>query len=349
MLRYFQAMWCSSSPKLTRKNRTVKMTTLGLRTIVMSAVLAAAVALAASPQAQTSTSQRLVVVVNDYPITDYDVDQRMRLNEMMGHASGSEAQQRKTALEALIDDVIKRAEAKRLNLEPTEQQIAEAIERMAKSTGSTVEGLTSMLRPKGVSMNTLKQYVSASLAFNGIATRQYNVQVNVDESEIDRRLASMKSDPRFKPVPVFELQEIALPVEQTAESMIDQLFQARVIEAQQLVQRFTSCDKTRAAASGIFNVKISEVIQVPVEQLPNDMKKALEEAGPGKLLGPMRISDGIQFIAFCRRTTVETTPPTRDMVESLLLNEKYQLASQRILRDLRRSAYIDYKESSRTQ
>ena len=63
----------------------------------------------------------------------------------------------------------------------------------------------------------------------------------------------------------------------------------------------------------------------------------------------MRIADGIQFIAFCRRTTVETTPPTRDMVENLLLNEKYQLASQRILRDLRRSAYIDYKESSHTQ
>jgi hypothetical protein len=37
------------------------------------------------------------------------------------------------------------------------------------------------------------------------------------------------------------------------------------------------------------------------------------------------------------------------MVENQLLNEKHQLASQRILRDLRRSAYIDYKDSSRTQ
>jgi hypothetical protein len=187
-------------PDSGRKIARVKMRTLGLRTIFMSAVLAATVALAASPQAQTATSQRLVVVVNDHPITDYDVDQRMRLNEVLGNSSGSEAQQRKAALEGLIDDVIKRAEAKRLNLEPTEQQVAEAIERMARNTGSTVDGLTAILRPKGVSMNTLKQYVSASLAFNWIANRQYNVQVNVDPSEVDRRLASMKSDPRFKPV-----------------------------------------------------------------------------------------------------------------------------------------------------
>ncbi len=315
----------------------------------MSAVLAATVVLAASPQAQTATSQRLVVVVNDHPITDYDVDQRMRLNEVLGNSSGSEAQQRKAALEGLIDDVIKRAEAKRLNLEPTEQQVAEAIERMARNTGSTVDGLTAILRPKGVSMNTLRQYVSASLAFNWIANRQYNIQVNVDPSEIDRRLASMKSDPRFKPVLVYELQEVALPVEQLGDAMADQLFQARAVEAQQLIQRFTGCANTRAAASGIFNVKISDVVKVPADQLPNDMKKALEDAGPGKLLGPMRIADGIQFIAFCRRTTVETPPPTREMVENQLHNEKYQLASQRILRDLRRSAYIDYKDSSRTQ
>jgi peptidyl-prolyl cis-trans isomerase SurA len=46
---------------------------------------------------------------------------------------------------------------------------------------------------------------------------------------------------------------------------------------------------------------------------------------------------------------VEPPRPTREMVENMLLNEKHQLASQRILRELRRSAYIDYKDTSYTQ
>jgi hypothetical protein len=46
---------------------------------------------------------------------------------------------------------------------------------------------------------------------------------------------------------------------------------------------------------------------------------------------------------------VEPPKPTREMVESMLRNEKHDMASQRILRDLRRTAYIDYKDPSYTQ
>ena len=349
MLRYFQAMWCSSSPNSTRKNRTVKMRTLGLRTIVMSAVVAAAVALAASPQAQTATSQRLVVVVNDYPITDFDIDQRMRLKQALGSSGGSEAQQRKAALEELIDDVIKEAEAKRYKLEPNDQQIADSIEKMAKNIGTTTKGLTETLKARGVSIGTLNQYVKSSIAFNWIASRQYNVKVEVDPAEVDRRMANIQSDPRFRPVEVYELQEISLPVEQMGEAMAPQLFQARAIEAQQFMQRFDGCGNTRAAASGIFNVKITKTIQIAAKDLPADMRQALDQVGPGRLLGPMRGAEGVQIVAFCGQSTVEPQKPTREMVESLLANEKHELASQRILRDLRRSAYIDYKEPSRTQ
>jgi len=325
------------------------MSTLGLRTLLMSAVLAAGLAFAAVPQAHTANSQRLVVVVNDLPITDYDIDQRLRLNQALGSSRGSETQQRKQALEDLIDDVIKQVEAKRSKIEPTEQQVAEAIDRMAKNMGTTAAALGETMKSRGVAMTTLKQYVKSSLAFNWIATRQYNVKVDVDPSEVDRRLSSMISDPRFKPVSVYELQEISLPVEQMEESMMGQLLQARAIEAQQFMQRFEGCSNSRAAASGIFNVRITDTVQVPADQLPKDMKQALDQVGTGRLLGPMRSAEGVQIVAFCGRTTVEPPKPTREMVESLLLNEKHRLASERILRELRRSAYIDYKDPPRTQ
>ena len=314
----------------------------------MSTVLAASLTLPATLEA-TAASQRLVVVVNDQPITDYDIDQRVRLKQALGSSKGSDAQQRKVALEELIDDVIKQAEAKRNKIEPTDKQIADSIERMTKNMGTTPAALTETLGSKGVSMNALKHYVKASLAFNWIATKQYNIKVDVEPSEVDRRLASIQADPRFKPVDVYELQEISLPVEDMGEAAAAQLFQARAIEASQFMQRFENCGNTKAAASGIFNVKITKTIQIASDQLPKDMRAALDKVGPGKLLGPMRGPEGVQIVAFCVRSTVEPPQPTREVVENMLTNEKHDLASQRILRDLRRTAYIDYKDPSQPQ
>lgn len=323
------------------------------RAILMSTVLAAGLALAAVPGGPgglgAQASQRLVVVVNDHPITDYDIDQRVRLKQALGGSGGSAAEQRKAALQDLVDDVIKQAEAKRNKVAPNDTQISEAIERMATNIGTTPAGLTKTLESKGVSMNALKQYVAASLAFNWIASQQYNVTVDVDSAEVDRRMANIQADPRFEPVSVYELREISLPVEDMAGAAAPQLLQARAIEAQQFMQRFESCANARDAAKGIYNVKVTDTIQVAAKDLPDDMRKALDEAGAGNLLGPMRGPKGVQVVAFCGRSTVEPPKPTRDQVESMLRNEKHDMASQRILRDLRRSAYIDYKDPSLTQ
>lgn len=348
MLRHLQAIRGGRAPDGRRSDLNPTMTTKGWRAILMSAALAAGFAVALLPAAY-ATLQRLVVVVNDQPITDYDIDQRMRLTQVLGATSGSDAQRRKAALEGLIDDVIKQAEAKRYKLEPNDQQIAESIERIAKNIGTTSQGLSETLAAKGVAMNSLKQYVKASLAFGWVATRQYNVKVEVEPSEVDRKLASIEADPRFKPVLVYELQEISLPVEEMGEGMATQLLQARAIEAQQFMQRFQNCGNTKAAASGIYNVQITKTIQVAAGDLPGDMRKALDDVGPGKLLGPMRSPKGVQVVAFCGRSTVSPPKPTRAIVESMLSNEKHDMASQRILRDLRRTAYIDYKDPSYTQ
>jgi peptidyl-prolyl cis-trans isomerase SurA len=346
MLRYLKAIRWGLDPMTKREwNMTANRP---WRAILMSTVLAAGLALAAAPAVEAA-SQRLVVVVNDHPITDFDIDQRMRLKQALGGSGGSAAEQRKAALQDLIDDVIKQAEAKRNKIAPNDQQVSDAIARMASNIGTTPAGLTKTLQSKGVSMNALKQYVSASLAFNWIAVQQYNVSVDVDSAEVDRRLASIQADPRFQPVSVYELREISLPVEDMGGAAAPQLFQARAIEAQQYMQRFESCGKARDAAKGIFNVKITDTIQVAAQDLPADMRKALDDVGAGNLLGPMRGPEGIQIVAFCGRTRLEPPKPTREQVETMLRNEKHDMASQRILRDLRRSAYIDYKDPSLTQ
>ena len=49
--------------------------------------------------------------------------------------------------------------------------------------------------------------------------------------------ASISSDPRFKPILLYQIIQIDLPVEQSAGAMRDQLVYARAIEGRQLVER----------------------------------------------------------------------------------------------------------------
>ena len=71
-----------------------------------------------------ATSYRVLVTVDDEPITDYDVDQRIKLREALGYRPET-GDQRKKALDSLIDDVVVRSEAKRNKVDITDKQLDE--------------------------------------------------------------------------------------------------------------------------------------------------------------------------------------------------------------------------------
>jgi peptidyl-prolyl cis-trans isomerase SurA len=269
------------------------------------------------------------------------------LNQALGY--GGDEQSRKRALQDLIDDVLKQAEGKRNQIVPTDKQIELSIERLAKGSGTTVEGLTQSLKSKGVSMSTLKRHVTSSIIFNWIVSRKHNIKVEVDQAEVDRRYNTILSDPRLKPVEIFEIVEVVLPVESSSQAMMSQLMYARAIEARQIAQRYKGCGSLRQASSGIFNVQISKPVQAVADKLPKEMRSVLQQAGTSKLIGPMRGRTGVQLVAFCGRKSLAPPKPSREKIEDMVRGEKYRLATERILRDLRRTAFIDYKDTSLTQ
>lgn len=306
-----------------------------------------AVALLLAPAAALAQSgQRVVAVVNDQPITDYDIQQRLKLNQVLGMSGGgSGEQQRKEVLEELIDDTLKRAEAARLQVSVSDQQVAKTFEGMAASGGSSASAMEARLRQEGISIQTVYNRIGANLAWNRILNSRYNINIDIDDSEIDRRRKAINEDPSRQPRTAYTLQEIQLPLEGDAASN-EQLVYARFVEAQRIMERFTSCGEARKAASGIFNVLIRDPVDVPPDQLPKPLKEAVDKAGPGEIIGPNRSQSGIQLIAFCGRKTISPPQISRDQIENMLANERYGMYGDRYLRDLRRSAFIDYKVPS---
>jgi peptidyl-prolyl cis-trans isomerase SurA len=322
----------------------MRLTTLRKLGCLFGALAAAALALAPSMGA-TTENRGVVAVVDDQPITSFDVDQRIKLTSVLG--SGRKLT-RKQALEILINDVLKRKETAKLKATLSEEQVDAAIERLAKGSGTTVEGLTAKLKSVGISVKALRTQLLTNLSFNRVLIAKYKIKATVDEAEVDRKLAAIKQDPRMQPMTAYEIREIVLPVEMD-DAFASQLMQARAIEAGQIRQNYKGCGSLDEAVSGIFNVKVSKVVQVDAEKLPKKMREVLESAGNSSLVGPMRAKEGIQLIAFCGKRSIAPEGPSREQVHRMLTEQVYDVFEERYLRDLRRTALIDYKDPSLLQ
>ncbi len=303
----------------------------------------------------------VIVVANDLPITDYDITQKLNLLKVLG--SDVSGASRKEILNSLVDDVVKIAEAKRLNAAATAGDVNGQISRIAKNLKMDSEGLLGKLKGRGVDAEFFRRYVSAQIGFGrvlGILKKKPN-EAKVSDADVDRKMAEIKSnanaqmnkilaDPRMKAVTVLSIIQFDLPVEGDDPGLL----QARAVETQQVIKQFKSCKNPRAAAAGVFNVKVGKVIDADATKVPAELRQALTAKGPGHAIGPLRGKNSLQVIGYCGSRKI-TPPkpkfdlPTREQIRNSLENQKYALAEQEVLRDARKHVYIEYRDKSYAQ
>jgi len=288
-----------------------------------------------SNPAFAQTDPKIAVVVNDEPISQFDVSQRIKLNKLLGQESGS----RKEVLEELVEEQLQRQHANRLRIAVSDEEIDGTIERMVEQRRSTPEVFNKQLKKIGVKPETMRHRVKALLAWQRILSRRFGKLVDLDEQDIDRAfqraLKNKQPAQRF-----YMLQQINLPFD----GALDQSsIQGRQIEAQRIIEGFKGCRSTRRIAKGIYNVQIKNVGPVPIKQIQPNLRKLLRKAGPGKLLPPNMTREGIELLAYCSNKTVAAPEITREQVRAGLASQQFGLISKRYLRDLKRDAIIDFR------
>ncbi len=285
--------------------------------------------------ALAQTVPKIAAVVNDEPISQFDISQRIKLNKLLGQTSGS----RKEILEELIEEQLQRQNAKRLRISISDKEIDTTIEKMVERRRSTPEVFNKQLKKIGVNPDTMRQRVKALLAWQRILSRRFGKLVDLDEQDIDRAYQRAKKNKppaqRF-----FMLQQINLPFDGALDPSS---IQGRQIEAQRIIEGFKGCRSTRRIAADIYNVQIRNVGPIPVKQIQPKLRKLLRRTGPGKLLPPNMTRQGIELLAYCSNKTVAAPEITREQVRARLASQQFGLISKRYLRDLKRDAIIDIR------
>ena len=289
---------------------------------------------------------KVLVLVNDTPITDYDVTQRVRLNKVLG-LRVPPGQARKVALERLVDEAVLTATARSQGLQLDETRVEASIRRMAQGMGG-MEKLRSALRQQGLSIDQLRAYVRAQLLLQALAARSgRKLSARVTDEEVERRLRKVLSDPRLRGVTVWKLRQVTLPVDDVAPVMRQQLFLARAVEAQQIMRNYRGCGTLRKATKDIFNVRVSKIVKADPRRLPAPIRKALARAGTRKLVGPIRTPQGIQLIGFCGKETIKPKIPDkgklRQQLRTVIQQEKMARSIRSFMKTLRHKVVIDWR------
>jgi len=328
-----------------------------------SILFALVLGFSALPPAALAAQQGVVAVVNDLPITERDVTQRITLMKALGEERGSPIT-RQAALGMLVDDVIKRVEAKKVGMDATDVEVTKQIERLAGNMKVSSEELLARLAKQGINEGSFRNYLSAQIGFNRLIASRYRNDIKVEPADVDRKIAEIKqtvdgkmatlaNDPRMRPVTVYALLEVEFPIEKD-ETIAAQLLQSRAVEAATVASRIKGCKSVRQAASGVYNVRIGKQVEADASKFPPQLKAAFDKAGVGKAIGPLRSKEGLQLIVFCG--VQKLTPPkpkfempTREQIRALLINEKYDKYEAQYLRDARKKIYVEYRDPSLSQ
>lgn len=330
------------------------------------------VPLPALSQTARPEGAQVLVTVNDLPITTFDVRQRMALWKLVG-GKPSAGDLKKRALDELIDDVAEIEEAKRRGMAASEEEIDKRMEGISKSLKTDSAGLKSKLKSQGIAVAAMRQYISAQFAFLRLVRASGDTGLTVSDAEVQKRTAKFKTeidsninkqiakieaDPRRKPVTVYQILEVAFPIDAAAGEVTPQLVQSRALEVNQFVGRFKGCKSAQEAASGIFNVKVGKMFEADSTKLPKQLKDALDAIQVGKALGPIRGDKGLQALGFCGMRKVvppkvqrptDVKYPTPDQVRGVLEQEKFAAVEDKYRSAWRKGLVIEYRDPSLNQ
>ncbi|WP_209003152.1 peptidylprolyl isomerase [Stappia taiwanensis] len=307
--------------------------TMMRRLRVAAMALLTAGLLSAPAMAKTS----IKVLVNDRPITSYDIAQRAGLIRLTTRVGGSTA--RRQATEELINDELKLLEASRRGVSVSKAEVDAAFATLASRVKLSPKKLSGVLRQSGVNPETLRDRLRAEIAWGQIIRGRFQAEVRIEEADVIAAL-QRDNDKDAEKSMEYRLQSVIFVVPAKASSGQKS---KRKGEAQRFRSKVSSCDQAATLAK-----QFREVVVMPTQlrlesELPDNLRKAVAKTAVGKLTAPESSQNGYEMIAVCDKREIASDAAARAEVEDELRNKEGQQLSRRYLRELRRKALIDYR------
>lgn len=253
----------------------------------------------------------IAAIVNDEVISNFDVEQRLRLLVSSSGVKPSEDELKRLqaqVLRQLIDEKLQWQETRKFEVEVGEDEIIDQLSYIAQRSGVKVDDIAGQLAKDGISIYTLTDQIKVDIAWNKLVRGRFSPQVRVSEDEIDRILDEARAN---YDKPQYRVVEIFLPVDSPADErrveaealgLVAQM--GKGVPFPQIAEQFSQAP---SAASG------GDIGWVTRGQLPQAIDDWLAGAHRGSLTAkPIRTVGGYYLIGVIDTRNVASQPTSPD-------------------------------------
>jgi peptidyl-prolyl cis-trans isomerase SurA len=280
--------------------KTRKLVLGGIAGVSLVALCAAA---ANSQQAINS----IEVLVNDEPISSFDINQRLRL--VIAVAGGVSSEQeflkvREQVIRSMVDERLQIQEAKTVEMVIEDAQLDEFFRRRAQGLNQSPEQLEQALLGIGSSKKTMLDQMEAEIAWSQLVQGRLGSFVNVSDEEVEAYIQRIYDNRgKFE----YRLAEIVLLVDSpeqeasvkaNAEELVDRIKKGASFPdlAQQLSASST------AAVGG-------DLGWITADDMDPSYSKVIQELPVGDVSEPIRTAGGYVILAQRDRRRILTADP----------------------------------------
>lgn len=247
------------------------------------------------------------VLVNDEPISSFDIDQRLRL--VIALAGGVSTQEeflevREQVLRTMIDERLQLQEAATVDLEIPEAQLDSFFARRAEGIGQTADQFEAALKSIGSSKGSMQKQMEAEIAWSQLVEGRLGSFVTVSDEEVEARIQKIHDNRgKFE----YRLGEIVFDVNSAEQEA------SIKANAQQIVERIRAGAKFPEIAKQLSSSPSAAVGGdlgwTTVDGMNDDYGAIVENLEVGTISEPVRTAGGFAILVLSDRRRVLVADP----------------------------------------
>jgi len=274
-------------------------------------------------------AQTVAVMVNGEPITNYDIDQRSKLNFLSTHKTPV----RQQVIDELIDEKVKIKEGKKYGVDPTASDVDQSFAAMSSRMRTTPELLAKSLESQGIRPETLKARMKAEMVWTSLIRGRYKESLQVGEKDVAAAVQANGDEKLQTEAFEYQMRPIVLIVPRgSAQAAIE----ARVKEAESLRTRIQTCDEANSFFKSMPNAAIRETVTKTSADIPAVLREGLDKTPIGHLTAPEVTKQGVEMVALCGRKATTVDTPKKKEIREKMFAEKYEAKSKSYLQEVRK-------------
>jgi peptidyl-prolyl cis-trans isomerase SurA len=279
----------------------------------------------------------IVVLVNDDPISDYDVDQRERFLAITTQEQPS-PELKKKATDQLIDERLQVQQGRKLSVSVDEDDVTRIVEDMAKKNNLDVDGLATALGKAGVNIKTLKDRIRSQLVWQNVVRQKFRREIQIGDADVDKALSDAGEQASTGPAETaLQLRQVRYELPAGADQ---KTIAERLAAAESVRGKFGSCADL---AKGVEGASVKTLADQQPASLVQPARLLVMNAKMGQMTPPTLTASAVEMYAVCGKRSVKGDDKTREETQRKLMNEEMGIRAERLLRDLRQDAFIEYR------